>query len=242
MEVSGIGSLPYAKELKKMDFSDVFIRCKLLHLMNQGLMEERSDKPRADVYLNEKGEIVHIRFNKGKYKTKSRAAEAIYNLEHKEPNNSGGLRIVRFGIPGLTLGNTEMLKSFLQPTLIDNIVPPDRERVEIELTPVVVEVTADCPCEPKYFGRQFPMFLERYSSGWRGEWYGDFRPEETVRFDWRLSPFLPDPQDPKKWPPQIPGSATYSEPLLEAWESHERNKPDPKPPPRPRRENHSPRR
>jgi hypothetical protein len=144
------------------------------------------------------------------------------SLDRDDMPGGGGMRIVEIGIPGLTLDNIPLLKSFLGLSTIRSATKPDNPRLEVELTPIIVEVSENFQGDPKYIGRRFPMLLEKTASGtlpaneYREDFI-EFEPKQIVRRTWSLQPFLPDPEDADGQHPRIGEGGPFDEPLLEAW-------------------------
>lgn len=220
--ISGLGELPYNEVKRHMDLNQILLRCGIITEGDYEMNLKTGRKATADVYLNEKGEIVHISFQKGLYKTKSRDAEVMADFGSTNSPPHGRIAIVSIGVPGLTLENTEMLKSFLTHGTIQSTVNSDG-RFELEVTPVIGEVTGVYTRRPDYIGRRFPMILKKCASGMPTsdafiDGYQDYRREELIRREWTLAPFLADPLADDKRIPAISDGGVYDEPLLEAWE------------------------
>ncbi len=221
VEISGLGTLPYHEVTKSLNFNELLYRCGLITEGDYETRLKTGRKATADVYLNEKGEIIHICYQKGLYKTKSRDVEAMAYFRD-DPRGGPMLEIDGFGIPGLTLDNSEMLEEFLRVSLIRSSSECD----EYEVTPVMVDVIGgyqDHPMYRKYVGRRIPMVLRKRTSGMPGsdEYrvdYVDYEREDIVRREWCLTSFLPDLESEDGGGLEVSRGKVWDEPLLEAWE------------------------
>ena len=220
--ISGVGPLPYKRVIREMNLNDILFKCGLLTEGDIEMRMRSGDKTVANVYLNEKGEIVHMGYGKGLYRTYSRDREAMASFDRNDMPGGGGLRIVEYGIPGLTLENIPLLKQFLGLSSIKASIYSDNPYLEIEVTPVIVEVTKNFQGDPKYIGRRFPMLLKKKASGpiptsEHREDFLEFHPRQMVRREWQLQTLLPDPEDADGGHPRIGGGGPFDEPLLDVW-------------------------
>jgi hypothetical protein len=222
VKISGIDELPYKSLVKQMNLNDILHKCGLLTDGEYEIRNSTGTKTIVDIYFDEKGEIVHMSHGKGLYQTHSLDREAMASFDRNDMPGGGGLRIVEFGIPGLTLSNVLLLRPFLAKSAIKSGDNWGRMDNEIELTPVIVEVTENFQGDPKYIGRRFPMLLEKTASGILSDTehrvtFPEFQSNQIVRRKWRLEPFLPDTEDAGGRTPRIGGGGPFDEPLLDAW-------------------------
>ena len=222
VQISGIGMLPYDHVVREMNLNEILLKCDLLTDAAYERRLELGIKSVADIYLDEQRELLHMAYEKGLFQTYSRDREAMKSFGRDDLPGGGGLRIVEFGVPGLTLDNIPMLKPFLFKADLFSAMPSENPPLEIEITPVMVEVTDGFRGDPKYVGRKLPMMLVKRAHGtlppseYREDFI-EFPTQQVVRRSWSLTPFLADPEESEPTLPQVWGGGPFDEPLLEAW-------------------------
>jgi hypothetical protein len=226
VSVGGIGEIGFSSATPRIPSIDWLRRLELEsdEVLSRRIEGGNWNKP--DVYFGKDGEILHIAVNKGNHDTIQFDSQSIKKLQDEQ-----GLMIVSSGYPEGMLESGYNSDDFIKATFEFWDRGMGDPAVEIEITPVVVEIvptgTAIDNFRRQWLHQRLPMILVKetdvsaplHESAIHTESSYDRVPVESrVRRSWALKPYTPASGATVGSDGFPRGGVVFDEPLKAAWE------------------------
>lgn len=224
--IEGVGAIRFSSAEKLVPSVDWLRRFGLESddALSRRIEGEKWNRP--DVYFGEDGEILHITVNRGNYDTVQFDLQALKKLQDEQ-----GLLIVRSGYPDGTVESGYKSDDFIKATFEFWDRGMGDPAVEIEITPVVVEIvstgTAFDDLRSQWLHQRLPMILVKETDVsaplhevaiLTDSKYDRVPVESRVRRSWTLRTYIPASGATVESGELPRGGVVLDEPLKAVWQ------------------------